>query len=182
MKLQPNNTDDWEKIIAGSWDKRVEDFVIRKTTKENPRGNLVDIAILTNVKGTVWEVTYDAASTSVTSSRDIKVEGPSDLNTVVEKVSYWNNIIEIDVKGSPSYIVNGYISTGNQNICISVGAKEYVIIPSSSKLVSYRQAPSQSHDASHQRREDILCGLQQVSSVYRCVGTETRWKTRSDQE
>jgi hypothetical protein len=181
VQANPNNPSSWEKVVEGSWSGSVEDFVIRKTTKDNPRGNDVDIAILTKNRGTVYDVTYNGANTSVTTYREIKVEGDN-LNAVVGTVSYWNNIIEIDVKGTPSYIVNGYISTGNQNICISVGAKEYVIIPSSSKLVSYRQPrPPQAHAASQQRREDIPCALQQGLPVYRCVGTETRWKTRTDQ-
>jgi len=168
-------------VVEGSWSGSVEDFVIRKTTKDNPRGNDVDIAILTKNRGTVYEVTYNAANTSVTTSREIKVEGDN-LNAVVGTVSYWNNIIEIDVKGTPSYIVNGYISTGNQNICISVGAKEYVIIPSSSKLVSYRQDSPQNHsNEGYQELPAVVCVLQQRMAVYRCVGTETRWKTRTDQ-
>ena len=70
-------------------------------------------------------------------SREIKVEGPN-LDQVVSTVSYWNNIIEIDVKGTPSYIVNGYISANNnnRNICISLGSepKSFVEIKSQSKL------------------------------------------------
>lgn len=166
-------------MVEGSWSGSVEDFVIRKTTKDNPRGNDVDIAILTKNRGTVYDVTYNGANTSVTTYREIKVEGDN-LNAVVGTVSYWNNIIEIDVKGTPSYIVNGYISTGNQNICISVGAKEYVIIPSSSKLVSYRSAPPQALEGLQTRTEDSP-PLHERASVYRCVGTETRWKTRTDQ-
>lgn len=180
VQNNPNSPSEWEKVVDGSWSGSVEDFVIRKTTKDNPRGNDVDIAILTKNRGTVYEVTYNAANKSVTTTREIKLEGDN-LNNVVGTVSYWNNIIEIEVKGSPSYIVNGYISTDNHNICISVAAKQYVKILSSSKLVSYRQLPSQSPDTSHQRREDILFDLQQARSVYRCVGTETRWNTRTDQ-
>ena len=126
----------WETVVAGAWSGAVEDFVIRKSTKDGPRGNDVDIAILTKNKGTVYEITVNGTNGSAT-SREIKVEGPN-LDQVVSTVSYWNNIIEIDVKGKPSYIVNGYISGTNNNICISVGAKQFVQIPSSSKLVSYR--------------------------------------------
>jgi hypothetical protein len=128
---------DWEIPIAGAWNGAVEDFVIRKSSQNGPRGKEVDIAILTKNRGTVYEITVNGDNGSVTSTREIKVEGQN-LDQVVSTVSYWNNIIEIDVRGKPSYIVNGYISGNNNNICISVEAKQSVQIPSSSKLVSYR--------------------------------------------
>jgi hypothetical protein len=139
------NPSAWESVVAGAWDGKVEDFVIRKSMNQDgkmePRGKEVDIAILSKDKGTVYEVTYNGDTRSLVSNKtkEIKVEGSADLNNAVASVSYWNNIIEIDLSGgSTSYIVNGYISNDNNNICISVGQNQFVKIPSSSKLVSYR--------------------------------------------
>ena len=137
------NPSAWESVVAGAWDGNVEDFVIRKSMnkdgKMEPRGKEVDIAILSKTKGTVYEVTYNGDTRSIVRTKEIKVEGSAELNNAVASVSYWNNIIEIELPGGTnSYIVNGYISNDNNNICISVGRNQFVKIPSSSKLVSYR--------------------------------------------
>lgn len=124
--------------LPNTWSGAVEDFIVRKSSKDGLRdGKYVDIAILTKNKGTVYEISIDATNNAVT-SREIKVSGSNELITAAGTVSYWNNIIEIEANGAPSYLINGYISTGNQNICISLGHSTFVQIPSSSKLVSYR--------------------------------------------
>jgi hypothetical protein len=181
------NPSAWESVVAGAWDGNVEDFVIRKSMnkdgKMEPRGKEVDIAILSKTKGTVYEVTYNGDTRSIVRTKEIKVEGSAELNNAVASVSYWNNIIEIELPGGTnSYIVNGYISNDNNNICISVGRNQFVKIPSSSKLVSYRlvSAPPSHRDESGGWM--LLCDLQQIPSVYRCVGTASRWKTSTDQE
>ena len=131
----------WESVVAGAWDGKVEDFVIRKSMnkdgKMEPRGKEVDIAILSKDKGTVYEVTYNGDTRSNVRTKEIKVEGSPDLNNAVASVSYWNNIIEIELSDkSTSYIVNGYSSSNsnNRNICISLASKSFVEIKSQSKL------------------------------------------------
>ncbi len=143
-----NNPSAWETVVAGTWDGKVEDFVIRKSMvttvddqpKNMPRNNVeVDIAILTKEKGTVYEITFNGENKSVMRNQEIKIDGLGDLMAAVNVVSYWNNIIEIDMPDNKtSYIVNGYRSDNNHNVCISVAAKDLIQIPSSSKLVSYR--------------------------------------------
>ncbi len=126
--------------LPNTWSGAVEDFIVRKSSKDGLRdGKYVDIAILTKNKGTVYEISIDATNNAVT-SREIKVSGSNELITAAGTVSYWNNIIEIEANGAPSYLINGYISKDNQNqnICISLGHSTFVQIPSSSKLVSYR--------------------------------------------
>ena len=125
------------------WPGVVEDFIVRKSTKDGLRDNkYVDIAILTKNEGTVQEITIDTSKNQpnsvIATSREIKVSGSNELIAAAKTVSYWNNIIEIEANGAPSYLINGYISTGNQNICISLGHSTFVQIPSSSKLVSCR--------------------------------------------
>jgi len=167
--------------LPNTWSGAVEDFIVRKSSKDGLRdGKYVDIAILTKNKGTVYEISIDATNNAVT-SREIKVSGSNELITAAGTVSYWNNIIEIEANGAPSYLINGYISTGNQNICISLGHSTFVQIPSSSKLVLNRFSSSSTHDHSQGRSTDELCGLQQGSSIYRCVGTASRWNTNTDQ-
>ena len=142
--------------LANTWSGAVEDFIVRKSSKDGLKdGRYVDIAILTKNKGTVYEISIDATNNAVT-SREIKVSGSNELITAAGTVSYWNNIIEIEANGAPSYLINGYISTGNQNICISLGHSTFVQIPSSSKLVSYRLLPlAPPHDGSRR-----ICGVQ----------------------
>ncbi len=141
-----NNPSAWETVVAGTWDGKVEDFVIRKSMvttvddqpKNMPRNNVeVDIAILTKEKGTVYEITFNGENKSVMRNQEIKIDGLGDLMAAVNVVSYWNNIIEIDMPDNKtSYIVNGYSSSNNnnRNICISLAAKSFVEIKSQSKL------------------------------------------------
>ncbi len=141
-----NNPSAWETVVAGTWDGKVEDFVIRKSMvttvddqpKNMPRNNVeVDIAILTKEKGTVYEITFNGENKSVMRNQEIKIDGLGDLMAAVNVVSYWNNIIEIDMPNNEtSYIVNGYSSSNNnnRNICISLAAKSFVEIKSQSKL------------------------------------------------
>ena len=132
-KVELNGGNGCETVIAGQWSGKVEDFVVRSSTRLAPRVSagkkFVDLAVLTSEKGQVFEFSVDLSSNTADAVKGLKLladdSDDAQLKEQVEKVNYWNNIIEIEVMDRPTgkkvstYLVSGYMILGMKNILIS---------------------------------------------------------------
>ncbi len=129
---------DFERVLEGPWDNKVQDFCVRSTTRERMRQDAyVDLAILSK-EGVVYEVSVDTTKNKI---QMLSLKHPVTLlNKTTVPISQlpnytWLSLVEVELDSKPQtlrkqggYLIHGYNFSERRNVLLYTDSDSQVIV------------------------------------------------------
>ena len=132
------NMNDFERIVEGSWDNKVQDFCVRSTTRQRLRQDVyVDLAILSK-EGFVFEASLDTVNRKLKPlSQRVPIILFNKTTVPITQLStyHWLSLIEVETEGKPQtlrkqggYLVHGYSLAERRNVVLHTDSDSQVVV------------------------------------------------------